>query len=142
MPRRPIAEVLAAVRASLERIGPSAAAALQRSGGLLVDIRPVGLRDRDGEVPGAYIVDRNQLEWRLDPASPNRLSVVDDATYDRPVVLLCDEGFASSLAAASLQQLGLAGATDIVGGFQAWREAGLPVTAPGAPSPPSPTAAP
>jgi rhodanese-related sulfurtransferase len=129
------------VRCGLERVSPQQAAAVVAAGGLLVDIRPVGLRERDGEVPGARIVDRNQLEWRLDPTSANRLAGVDDRTYEQPVVVFCDEGYASSLAAASLQALGLSGATDLEGGFQAWRAAGLPVTAPGPPSAASPTAA-
>lgn len=141
MTRRPISDLLAEARASLDRVDPATAASLvEEDAGLLVDIRPVGLRERDGELPGACIVDRNQLEWRLDPASPHRLAVVDDTTYDRAVVLVCDEGFASSLAAATLQALGLERATDVIGGFQAWRAAGLPVTAPA--SNPAPTAVP
>jgi rhodanese-related sulfurtransferase len=138
---RPIASLLEDVRYGLERVSPQQAAAVAAAGGLLVDIRPVGLRERDGEVPGARIVDRNQLEWRLDPTSPNRLAEVDDRTYEQPVVVICDEGYASSLAAASLQALGLSGATDLEGGFQAWRAAGMPVTAPGSPSPASPAVA-
>lgn len=91
-------------------------------GGLVVDTRPSELRNRDGEIPGALIVDRNQLEWRLDPTSPWRLDEVTGP--DQPVVLLCDEGYASSLAAATLRRLGLRHATDLAGGFQAWRAAG------------------
>ena len=78
-----------------------------------------GLRDRDGELPGAVVVDRNVLEWRLDPTSPHRLPEVTGP--QQPVVLVCDEGYASSLAAATLRTLGLARATDLDGGFQAWR---------------------
>lgn len=91
--------------------------ALAESGALIVDIRPVEQRRRDGELPGAIVIDRNVLEWRLDPTSPDRLPGTDDP--DRPIVLVCNEGYASSLAAASLQALGLRGATDLDGGFQA-----------------------
>ena len=141
MARRPIAEILADARSSYERIDPRAAAQAVEDGALLVDIRPQGLRERDGELPGAVIVDRNQLEWRLDPTSSHHLTVVDDDTYERTVVLVCDEGFASSLAAASLQAIGLRGATDLEGGFQAWRAAGLPVSEPGPAGPAAPTIA-
>jgi rhodanese-related sulfurtransferase len=88
------------------------------AGGLVVDIRPAFLRERDGELPGAVVVDRNVLEWRLDPSSPHRLPQVTGA--DQPIVLVCDEGYASSLAAATLRRLGLARSTDLVGGYQAW----------------------
>jgi rhodanese-related sulfurtransferase len=85
-----------------------------------VDIRPVEQRQRDGELPGALVVDRNVLEWRLDPTCPYRLPVADDPA--RRVVLVCNEGYSSSLAAHTLQLLGLTRATDLVGGFQAWLE--------------------
>jgi rhodanese-related sulfurtransferase len=88
------------------------------AGGLVVDIRPVDLRDRDGLLPGALVVDRNVLEWRLDHTSPHRLDEVTGP--DQPIVLVCDEGFASSLAAAILRELGLRRATDLDGGYQAW----------------------
>jgi rhodanese-related sulfurtransferase len=123
--RRSIDEVLAAARARLRRLDPREAAAAQAAGALLVDIRPVEVRRRDGEVPGALIVDRNVLEWRLDPRSPHRLRAI--SRYDRTIVVLCTEGYASSLAAAALQDLGLHGATDLAGGFVAWAAAGLPV---------------
>jgi len=87
----------------------------------VVDIRPVELRERDGEMPGALVVDRNVLEWRLDPTSPHRLAALTGP--DQPVVLFCDEGYASSLAAATLRDLGLRRATDLDGGYQAWRYA-------------------
>jgi rhodanese-related sulfurtransferase len=121
-----IEHALAAARARLVRVGPAEAARLMAEGGLLVDTRPVEQRRRDGEVPGALVIDRNVLEWRLDPASAHRVPNV--AGYDQPIVVMCDEGYSSSLAAASLQDLGLAGATDLEGGFQAWAAAGLPVT--------------
>ena len=91
-------------------------------GALVVDIRPREQRDRDGELPGAVVIDRNVLEWRLDPASPDRIPA---AAYDRWVVLVCNEGYSSSLAAATLQRLGLARATDLVDGFQGLLRAGL-----------------
>jgi rhodanese-related sulfurtransferase len=90
-------------------------------GGLVVDIRPVGLREKDGLIPGALVVGRNVLEWRLDPTSPWKLPEVTGP--GQQVVLFCDEGYASSLAAATLVRLGLARATDLDGGFQAWRRA-------------------
>jgi rhodanese-related sulfurtransferase len=100
------------------RPGPDDLDAVRAAGGLVVDTRPVELRRRDGEMPGALIVDRNVLEWRLDPTSDHRLPEVTGP--DQPIVLFCDEGYASSLAAASLRALGLRRATDLDGGFQAW----------------------
>ena len=120
-----VEELLVAARARLHRLDPPAAARAHAAGALLVDIRPVQVRWRDGEVPGAVVVDRNVLEWRLDPASPHRLREV--TSRDRRVVVFCSEGYASSLAAATLRQLGL-DATDVDGGFVAWKAAGLPVT--------------
>ncbi len=117
--------VLDAARARLERLTPAEAAAAQAVGALVVDIRPVEQRARDGHVPGALVVDRNVLEWRLDPQSDARIPDAD--SYDRQVVLLCNEGYATSLAAATLHDLGLWRATDVIGGFQAWRADGLPV---------------
>jgi rhodanese-related sulfurtransferase len=90
--------------------------ALRAGGALIVDIRPVEQRTRDGELPGAVVVDRNVLEWRLDPSSPHRIPEVTGT--DQVIVLVCNEGYASSLAALSLQKLGLARATDLDGGFQ------------------------
>ena len=112
--------LLAEARATIgHRPEPAELGAVVAGGGLVVDIRPVELRDRDGELPGAIVVDRNQLEWRLDPTSAHRLDGVDDPT--RVVVLVCDEGYASSLAAADLRRLGLTATTDLDGGYQAWR---------------------
>jgi rhodanese-related sulfurtransferase len=119
-----IDELLAQARSRLERIEPEDAAAAVAAGALLVDIRPVGQRDADGVVPGAVVVDRNVLEWRLDPRSSHRLPEIDRR---RRVIVLCNEGYASSLAAATLQDLGLTDATDVVGGYQEWRRRGLPV---------------
>ncbi|WP_159670452.1 rhodanese-like domain-containing protein [Streptomyces mexicanus] len=126
--RRPVGidDLLERVRRGYRRIGPWEAYTAARDGdALLVDIRYAALRERDGLVPGALVVERNELEWRLDPQGSHRLP---EATgHDLRVVVLCDEGYASSLAAASLHQLGLHRATDLIGGFQAWRAAGLPV---------------
>ncbi|MFJ2773053.1 rhodanese-like domain-containing protein [Streptomyces sp. NPDC087300] len=125
---RPIGidELLERVRADLDRVTPQEAYGSAEAGGLLVDIRYAALRERDGLIPGALVVERNELEWRLDPQGSHR---APEATgHDLRVVVICNEGYASSLAAASLRQLGLTRATDLIGGFQAWRAAGLPVT--------------
>jgi rhodanese-related sulfurtransferase len=119
-----IDELLARARAGLARVSPAEAADLQAQGALLVDIRPADQR-ADGEIPGALIIDRNVLEWRLAPSSDHRLPEAPGA--ERVVVVVCNEGYSSSLAAATLQELGLPRATDLDGGFQAWRAAGLPV---------------
>jgi rhodanese-related sulfurtransferase len=112
-------------RRRLKRVTPAQAAAEHASGALLLDTRPVEQRHRDGEIPGAIVVDRNVLEWRLDPTSPDRIPEAVDRTVR--VIVICNEGFSSSLAAASLKDLGLVNATDVIGGFQAWKAAGLPV---------------
>lgn len=110
--------LLAEVRTTLPP-RPTAAdlAALRARRALIVDIRPAAQRAQDGELPGAVVIERNVLEWRLDPTSPDRL--FDDLDEDREIVVVCNEGYASSLAAASLQQLGLRKATDLDGGVQA-----------------------
>ncbi|MCB0896952.1 MAG: rhodanese-like domain-containing protein [Nocardioides sp.] len=105
-------------RRSLERVDPAELADVHAAGALVIDIRPLEQRQRDGELPGALVVDRNVLEWRLDPTSSSRLPVATDP--HRRIVIVCNEGFSSSLAAHTLQQLGLANATDLRGGFQAW----------------------
>jgi rhodanese-related sulfurtransferase len=117
--------VLATARKRLERLDPIDAAAAVRAGAVLVDIRPELNRVTEGEIPGAIVIDRNVLEWRLDPASDAR---IDEAAYEAWIVLFCNEGYASSLAATSLQDLGVIAATDMVGGYRAWRAAGLPTT--------------
>lgn len=109
----------------LERLGPAEAEAVARAGGLLIDIRPAAQRAGEGEIPGSLIIERNDLEWRLDPTSAHRHPAVTDP--GQPMVVVCQEGYASSFAAASLQALGLGRATDLDGGFAAWRAAGLPV---------------
>lgn len=121
-----IDELLERVREDLERIGPREAFEAVAGGALLVDIRYAALRERDGLIPGALVVERNELEWRLDPRGSHKAPEATD--HDLLVVVVCNEGYASSLAAASLRQLGLHRATDLVGGFQAWRAEGLPVT--------------
>jgi rhodanese-related sulfurtransferase len=126
---RSVDDLLADSRRGLHRLGPREALAAQQRGALLVDIRPEVNRDAEGRLPGALVVDRNVLEWRFDPASDARLPI---ASYDLDVVLFCNEGFASSLAAAALQSVGVVRATDMAGGFRAWRALGLPVGPPGA----------
>ena len=119
-------QLLAEARERLDRLSPTAARrALAERDAVLVDIRSDGQRGRDGLIPGAVCVPRNVLEWRLDPASPYRGPELADP--ETRIVVVCDEGYQSSLAAATLQDLGLARATDLAGGFQAWRAAGLPV---------------
>jgi rhodanese-related sulfurtransferase len=119
-----IDDVLARARARLARLSPAQARAAADGGGVLVDIRPAQQRAAEGEIPGAMIVERNVLEWRFDPASEARLPV---AGYDLQVIVVCSEGYTSSLAAAALQDLGVHLATDLAGGFRAWQAAGLPV---------------
>ena len=124
---RGIDEILADARSRLDRLGPHDARAAMERGAILVDIRPVAQRRAYGEIPGAVVIERNVLEWRLDPRSDARLALA--TSYDLELIVVCQEGYASSLAAAALQDLGLFRATDLAGGFAAWREAGLPVTA-------------
>jgi rhodanese-related sulfurtransferase len=121
---RSIDEVVADARTRLDRIGPLDAARALERGALLVDIRPQWQRADEGEIPGALIIERNHLEWRLDPVSDARIP--EAVGHDVEIVVVCSEGYSSSLAAASLQDLGLHRATDLVGGFRAWRDAGLP----------------
>ncbi|WP_327118025.1 rhodanese-like domain-containing protein [Nocardia sp. NBC_01730] len=117
-------EMVALARAQLDRVAPEQAAALQTDGALVVDIRPYANRLAEGEIPGAVVVERIVLEWRLDPNGDHRLPSI---TTDTPVVILCNEGYASSLAAADARRLGLRHVTDLIGGFRAWKAAGLPV---------------
>lgn len=114
-----IARLLEECRRGLSRVPPDQLAAVQADGALVVDIRPVHQRERDGDLPDAVVIDRTVLEWRLDPTSPHRLSIADDR--DRRIVIVCHEGYSSSLAAHTLQVLGLVNATDLIGGYQAWR---------------------
>jgi rhodanese-related sulfurtransferase len=118
--------ILAQARAGLRRVGAPQAKEISDAGGLLIDIRPAAQRAEFGEIPGALTIERNNLEWRLDPEGSHRIPEAADA--DRPVVIVCQEGYASSLAAASLLSLGRTAVTDLDGGFVAWRAAGLPTT--------------
>ena len=123
-PRR-IDEMLTAARACLNRLTPREAHESARSGAVIVDIRPEPYRHMEGEITGAIFIERNVLEWRLDPTSYSRLPIVH---YDLPIIVVCNERYGSSLAAAALKELGLYRATDLIGGFRAWRAAGLPTT--------------
>jgi rhodanese-related sulfurtransferase len=126
--------LLARARSGLARLKPQEVGEAVRNGAILVDIRPEFQRRTDGEIPGAVVIERNHLEWRLHPASAGRIGEALDA--DVHWIVICDEGYASSLAAATLRLIGLDRATDVVGGFQAWRAAGLAVNAPGKVTPP------
>ena len=111
--------LLAAARRGMDRVQPADLATEVSRGALVVDTRPVEQRDRDGQLPGAVVLDRNALEWRLDPTSPHRIEEMTDPGCR--LIVVCNEGYSSSLAAATLRLLGLHRATDLVGGFQAWR---------------------
>jgi rhodanese-related sulfurtransferase len=126
--RKTIDELLADARAGLARVEPHDARDAMRAGALMLDIRSEAQRAADGLVPDAIWFARNVLEWRCDPSSDAHDERVGG--LERHVIVMCDEGYQSSLAAATLQQLGFARATDLVGGFQAWRAAGLPVAPP------------
>ncbi len=125
---RSVDQLLAAARARLSRLSPAEAFAAAQAGAVLIDIRPAGQRAADGEIPGSVVIERNHLEWRLDPASGARLPWAD--RYDLRTIVFCEEGYTSSLAAAALQDLGLAQATDVDGGYRAWQAAGLPTARP------------
>jgi rhodanese-related sulfurtransferase len=125
--RRRIDDLLADAREQLHRVDPEQAKrAVDQDGAVLVDIRSDNQRAQDGLIPGAMHHPRNVLEWRLDPESEQPDPALT-ADMDRQVIIVCDAGYASSLAAATAQELGYPNATDLVGGFQAWRAAGLPV---------------
>ena len=120
-----IVELLDRARRRLVRVEPEQAATELAEGALLIDIRPREQRDQ-GEIPGATVIDRNVLEWRLDPSSEWRIPAITN--HQVRLIVICNEGFSSSLVAAQLQDLGLVNATDVAGGFQAWQAAGLPIT--------------
>ncbi|WP_432829890.1 rhodanese-like domain-containing protein [Dactylosporangium sp. CA-092794] len=126
LPGRSIDDILAEARTRLARLDADQARLAAAEGAVLVDIRPAAQRATEGEIPGALIIERNVLEWRFDPRSDARLDIAD--RFDLPVVVFCSEGYTSSLAAAALQDLGLHRATDLAGGFHAWKAAGHPVT--------------
>jgi rhodanese-related sulfurtransferase len=119
-PERPrtIDDVLADARGHLRRLTPEEAEEARAHGAVVVDIRPAAQREAEGELPFATVIERNVLEWRLDPASDASLPI---ASHDLQVVVLCQEGYTSSLAAAALQELGIHRATDVIGGYAAWR---------------------
>lgn len=131
-PRPGTSGLLAAARVGLTRLSPIDARRAQRAGAVLVDIRPRDLRRREGEIAGSIRIERNVLEWRLDPRGDHRAEFV--TSPDVPVVIVCQEGYASSLAAASLLALGLTNVADLDGGIAGWREAGLPLVAGGGPA--------
>ncbi|MEV0156596.1 rhodanese-like domain-containing protein [Micromonospora sp. NPDC050686] len=118
--------LLEQARAGLRRLTPQETVEAVRAGALLVDTRTDAQRREQGELPGAIVIDRTVLEWRLDPASAWRIP--EATAYDREIVVVCRQGYSSSLAAASLQVLGLRAATDMIGGVEAWQEAGLPMS--------------
>jgi rhodanese-related sulfurtransferase/SAM-dependent methyltransferase len=118
--RASIEALLEAARRRLDRVQPVDLGSEIEAGALVVDTRPIEQRQRDGELPGAVVVDRNVLEWRLDPTYPHHIPEVTDP--GRRIILVCHEGYSSSLAAATLRDLGLTRATDLIGGFQAWKQ--------------------
>lgn len=124
MTTRTIDDLLATARTRLQRLDPDECLTRQRAGALLVDTRPEENRRTEGMVPGALVIGRNVLEWRLDPRCDARIP--EAANHDVEVILFCNEGYATSLAAATLQDLGLHRATDMIGGYRAWAAAGLP----------------
>jgi rhodanese-related sulfurtransferase len=118
-------QLLAQSRVGVQRLSPEQAFAAMSRGALLVDTRTQAQRREQGDLPGAFVIDRTVLEWRLDPMSPYRIR--EATSYDLQVVVVCRQGYSSSLAAASLRTMGLTRATDLVGGVEAWVAAGLPV---------------
>jgi rhodanese-related sulfurtransferase len=125
---RSIDEILASARGRIDRLTPEQAFAEFCAGATIIDIRPAAQRAEAGEIPGSVVIERNHLEWRLDPASEARLPWADG--YDLRPIVICNEGYTSSLAAAALQDLGLHRATDVIGGYQDWRAVGLPTARP------------
>jgi len=123
--RRTLDDLFAAACATIERFEPKAALSASADGALIVDIRSSDARRREGVVPGSLHIPRTVLEWRVDPDSPWRNPHVGG--LDQRLIVLCDHGFSSALAAATLVELGFRGAGDVIGGFAAWQEAGLPV---------------
>lgn len=114
----PIDELLNQARARLDRVQPHALETERRAGAIVIDTRPAEQRQRDGDLPDAIVIDRNVLEWRLDPTSAHHIPEITG--YDIRVIIVCNEGYSSSLAAATLRDIGLHRATDLAGGYQAW----------------------
>ena len=123
-----VAEILAEAREGLERLSPEEAKAAMDRGAALIDIRDEARIAKDGVIPGAVYVHRNVLEWRCEPGGED--SIPELARTDRLLIIFCNAGYTSSLAAASLRRMGL-NATDLVGGFERWRDEGLPIDPPG-----------
>lgn len=126
-------DLLRRARSTVDRVTPAEAAELHARGALIADIRPYANRSAEGEIPGSVPIERIHLEWRLDPTGDHRLPAV---TAETVVVVVCNEGYASSLAAADLRRLGLSRAADLVGGFRAWAADGLPIRPGGTPAVP------
>jgi rhodanese-related sulfurtransferase len=124
---RGIDEILADARGRLRRVTPGEAFREQAEGAVLIDIRPAAQRADMGEIPGSTVVERNHLEWRLDPECEARLPWVTG--YEHRIIVFCTDGYTSSLAAAALHDLGLHRATDLIGGLRAWSAEGLPTAA-------------
>ena len=125
-PRRTIDELVEQARTRLDRVEPHEVGDAVARGAVVLDIRSEFHRARDGVIPGSRFHPRSVLEWRMDPSSGHDDPELSGAP-DRQVILVCHEGYSSSIAAATLQDLGFPRATDLVGGFTAWREAGLPI---------------
>ena len=116
----PIDKRLAEARQNLDRVEPVDLTEMLSAGAILVDIRPESFRQEEGVHPDALVIERNVLEWRLDPNSEARII---DIEPDTPIIIMCNEGYASSLAAADLVKMGFSAATDLIGGYRAWRAA-------------------
>ena len=111
-------ELVSQARRRITRVGVAELEPLAAAGALIIDIRPVAQRAEEGELPGALIVERNVLEWRLDPSGDHRIPEVRG--YEQPVVVVCSQGYASSLAADTVRALGYRHSADLIGGYQAW----------------------
>jgi rhodanese-related sulfurtransferase len=123
-----VSGLLERAREHITRHSPAQAAEAMRNGAVLVDLRPTEYRWRFGEIPGAIAVSRHVLEWRMDLTSPHRSKELRAGDYDQEIILICNEGYTSSLAAYQLRsQLGLTNVNDVDGGFAAWRDAGHPI---------------
>ncbi|MFG1710346.1 rhodanese-like domain-containing protein [Nonomuraea sp. M3C6] len=133
-PATEVDRLLARTLAGLHRLHPAEAWAAVRRGGMIADTRPESQRRAAGEIPGAVVIERNHLEWRLDPTCEFRIP--EATSHDIHWIVICAEGYSSSLAAAVLRELGLYNATDVIGGFDAWVEAGLPTLRPARPTAP------
>lgn len=124
--RRSVDALLDESRTQIERYTAEEARSYQQQGAWLVDIRPIAQRSQYGQVPDALVIERNVLEWRLDPQCAHRLP--EASSYERRIIILCQAGYASSMAAASVRSLGYRHVADVIGGFEAWQQAGLPVS--------------